>query len=204
MHITKYDHAPRLPEGERVDLPSLVEGTGALMLEIGPGRGMFAAQWAELHTDERIVALEIRRKLAAQLDERLRSKNFRHARAFAEDAGAALPRLGPDGCVARVAVHFPDPWWKKRHQKRLVLKDTFVSELARLMAPGAIALIQTDVEERAEEYFQRFQSSGFFLNAAPEGQRWVDESPFAPARSNREARAIEDGLPVWRMVFARR
>lgn len=201
MHLTKYDHAPRLPEGDRVDLDALIPGGGDLMLEIGPGRGMFALQWAEQHPASRLLALEIRRKLAAVLADRLAAKGFPRARAFAEDAGLALPRLGPDASVAWVAVHFPDPWWKKRHQKRLVLKDGLVTELARLVRPGGTVLIQTDVEQRAEEYRARFE-------AAPEfecvGDPWVPESPHAPARSNREARAIADGLPVWRMVFRRR
>ncbi|MFO0609252.1 MAG: tRNA (guanine-N7)-methyltransferase [Polyangiales bacterium] len=201
MHLTKYDHAPRLPEGDRVDLDALIPGGGDLMLEIGPGRGMFALQWAEQHPESRLLALEIRRKLAAVLADRLAAKGFTRARAFAEDAGLALPRLGPDASVAWVAVHFPDPWWKKRHQKRLVLKDGLVTELARLVRPGGTVLIQTDVEQRAEEYRARFE-------AAPEfecvGDPWVPESPHAPARSNREARAIADGLPVWRMVFRRR
>ncbi len=201
MHLTKYDHAPRLPEGERVDLDALIPGGGDLMLEIGPGRGMFALQWAEQHPESRLLALEIRRKLAAVLADRLAARGSTRARAFAEDAGVALPRLGPDASVAWVAVHFPDPWWKKRHQKRLVLKDGLVTELARLVRPGGTVLIQTDVEQRAEEYRARFE-------AAPEfecvGDPWVPESPHAPARSNREARAIADGLPVWRMVFRRR
>lgn len=204
MHNPKYDHAPRVPEGDSVDLAALVPGTGPVMLEIGPGRGMFALQWAELHRDARLVALEIRRKLATVLDERLRARGYTHARSYAEDAGLVLPKLGPDASIEWVAVHFPDPWWKKKHQKRLVLKDEFVSQLARLVKPGGTVLVQTDVESRAEEYFERFAAAPEFESVAPEGRRWVDESPHAPARSNREARAIVDGLPVWRMVFRRR
>ncbi len=204
MHNPKYDHAPRLPEGESIDLSNVVPGSGDLLLEIGPGRGMFALQWAELHPDRRLLALEIRRKLATVLDERLRAKGFAHAKSFAEDAGLALPRMGPAGSVRWVVVHFPDPWWKKKHQKRLVLRDEFVAELARLVAPGGTVLVQTDVEHRADEYFERFAAAPEFENTAPEGQRWIDESPHAPARSNREARAIIDGLPVWRMLFRRK
>ena len=204
MHNPKYDHAPRLPEGPFIDLATLVPGAGPLLLEIGPGRGMFALQWAELHRDARLLALEIRRKLATVLDERLTAKGYTHARSFAEDAGEALPRMGPDGAVQWVVVHFPDPWWKKRHQKRLVLKDEFVSQLARLVAPGGTVLVQTDVEARADEYRARFAAAPEFESIAPDGALWVDESPHAPARSNREARAIEDGLPVWRMLFRRR
>jgi tRNA (guanine-N7-)-methyltransferase len=202
MHIDKYDHAPRLPEGESIDLDAIIPGEGKVFLEVGPGRGAFALGYAALHPETRFLAMEIRRKLAAQLDERLQKKGFPRARCFAEDAGLALPRLRPDGCALGAAVHFPDPWWKKRHAKRLVVQDSFVAELARLLAPGALLLVQTDVEDRAVAYFERLAACPALENTVT--GMFADESPFAPARSNRETRAIADGLPIHRMVFRRR
>jgi tRNA (guanine-N7-)-methyltransferase len=203
MHISRYDHAPRVPEGERLDARSLVPGDGPLFLEIGPGRGLFTRTYAALHPEQSVLALEIRRKWATILDERLSKSAQRNARCFAEDAGAVLPRLAPDGCVQRVAVHFPDPWWKKRHAKRLVVRDEFVSALARLVAPGGTVLVQTDVEDRAAEYLMRFTATPYWSPGGDDGGWHAAESPYAPARSNREVRAIEDGLPIWRMVFRR-
>jgi tRNA (guanine-N7-)-methyltransferase len=196
-----YAHAPRLPEGP-VTVTDLVGASGPLLLEIGPGRGRFTVEFCAHRPDWRVLALEIRRKLAFQLDERLRAKGYgARARCFAEDAKEALPRVGPDGCVDAVAVHFPDPWWKKRHHKRLVVGDELANELARLVKPGGVVLVQTDVPERAEAYYPRFSEHPAFASV---GSPYVDESPFAPARSNREALAITDGLPVYRMVFSRR
>lgn len=51
-----------------------------------------------------------------------------------------------------VFMHFPDPWWKKRHEKRLVMGDVFLTQVTRLLAPGGELFIQTDVEERADQY----------------------------------------------------
>lgn len=202
MHNPRYDHAPRLPLEGPIDLNAIVPGSGPLMLEIGPGRGMFTLDYAERHPDHRVIAMEIRRKWAAVLDERFTQRKLTNARCFAEDAGAVLPRVGPDGCVAMAAVHFPDPWWKKRHAKRLVVQDAFVDDLARVLAPGAVLLVQTDVEERAAQYRER-------LDAHPALERGYEgegaaESPFAPSRSNREKRAIEDGLPITRLVYRKR
>src|SRR5438045_6620383 len=73
-------------------------------------------------------------------------------RMFAEDARLALPRLGPDGSLAAVFLHFPDPWWKKRHAKRLVLGTDVLEQIARLLRGGGELFIQTDVEERASLY----------------------------------------------------
>lgn len=198
-----YAHAPRFAEdGARVTVESLVSTDGPVMLEIGPGRGRFALELLAVRPDWSVIALEIRRKLAFNLDERMRAKGYgKRARCFAEDAREALPRIQGEGVVSAAAIHFPDPWWKKRHAKRMVVGDALVDELARLVKPGGVVLVQTDVIERAEAYFPRFAEHASF---ASKGEPYVEESPFVPARSNREAMAITDGLPVYRMVFERR
>lgn len=204
MEPKSYAHAPRLPEGDPIDLGALVPSTGPLMLEIGSGRGRFTLEYAAQHPDWRVIALEVRRKYAALLADKLQARGLIHARCYAEDARNVLPRLRPDASVDAVAVHFPDPWWKKRHAKRLVINGDLSSELARLVRPGGLVFVQTDVESRAGQYEGHFLESGAFENAAPKGARFVDESPFAPARSNREARAMEDGLPIYRLLVRRK
>jgi tRNA (guanine-N7-)-methyltransferase len=99
-----------------------------------------------------------------------------------------------------VALHFPDPWWKKRHDKRRVIGEVLLTELGRLMEPGGELFIQTDVEHRAEQYVAQLRERAGFTLAS--GGGYVDANPF-DARSNREKRAIEDGLPVWRILATR-
>ena len=204
MKSSPYADAPRLPDGATVELASVLPGEGPLMLEIGPGRGAFALAYAALHPEHRVLALEIRRKHAALLDERFRKRESTRARCFSEDARFALPRLVPDACVQYVAIHFPDPWWKKRHAKRLLVGEGFVTQLARLVRPGGFVFAQTDVPDRAEQIANAFGVCALFQRRieAPGTEAGAD-SPFAPARSNRETRAIADGLPVYRMIFDR-
>jgi len=186
-----------------VEVRSLVRGDW-IELEVGPGRGWFLVERAEAEPRAGLVGLEIRRKWAAIVDGRLARRGLAaRARVFAEDARFALPRLAPDGSVRRVFVHFPDPWWKKRHQKRLVVRDGFLDQVARLLAPGGELFVQTDVEERASAYEQLVQGDGRFASAgdAPGSPRMADH-PYV-ARSPRERRAIADGLPVYRMRWVR-
>ena len=126
------------------------------------------------------------------------------ARVFAEDAKHALPRLRPAGGFKVAYLHFPDPWWKKRHQKRLVMGDVFLDEIARLLCEGGELYVQTDVAERADQYEEQVLLSGHFAPAgdAP-GSARMAENPYG-ARSPREHRAIKDGLPVNRLRFVRR
>jgi tRNA (guanine-N7-)-methyltransferase len=198
-----YDHAPRLPDGEHVDVRTLVAGDW-VELEVGPGRGWFLVERAAAEPRAGLVGLEIRRKWATIVDERLAKRGLgARARVFAEDAAHALPRLGPDGVVQRVFLHFPDPWWKKKHRKRLVMRDAFLSEVARLLAPGGELFVQTDVAERAEQYAGMVAlDSRFVPDGDVAGVPRIEDHAYV-ARSPRERRAIADGLPVYRMRWRR-
>jgi tRNA (guanine-N7-)-methyltransferase len=201
IKIRPYADAPRLPEGDSIDPRDVVGGGEApIELEIGPGRGGFLFERLGVDPGIRMVGLEIKRKWASIVDGRLRSRGFgERARVFAEDARDALRRFVP-GCVSVAYVHFPDPWWKKKHQKRLVLSGSLLPELARVVRPGGQLFIQTDVEERALAYEELVASSSNFEPVHASAR--IAENPFA-ARSPREHRAIADGLPIFRLLYRR-
>ena len=191
--------APRAPEG-RFSLESLIEGPGPIELDIGFGRGMSLFERAALAPDSRIIGIEVKTKLAYKVAERARKHDLRNLTILCGDAREILKRAEPSGSVQRVSLHFPDPWWKKRHDKRRVIGEALLAELGRLMAPGGTLFIQTDVEHRAEQYVAQLRAQPELRLLSESG--YVDENPFG-ARSNREKRAIEDGLPIWRIVAVR-
>lgn len=193
------EQAPRAPEG-RFSLEELLEGSGPLELDIGFGRGLSLFERAAVAPQSRLIGLEVKAKLVYRVDRRLRRQGLSNVAVLQGDAREILQRAEPSGSVRRVAVHFPDPWWKKRHDKRRVLGDVLWAELARLMQPGGELFIQTDVEHRATQYVEALRRHPEFELASSSG--YVDENPFH-ARSNREKRAVADGLPIWRIVALR-
>jgi tRNA (guanine-N7-)-methyltransferase len=123
---------------------------------------------------------------------------------FAEDAKDALPRLSPDACLSVVYLHFPDPWWKKRHEKRLVLDLSVLDQVARLLVPTGEFFVQTDVAERADQYEGLLLADARFEPAGDQpGSARLADNPYE-ARSPRERRAITDGLPIHRMLFRKK
>ena len=199
-----YEDAPCLPEGETVDVRTLVVGAW-IELEIGPGRGGFMAERARAAPEAGLIGLEVRRKWASIVDERLaRAGLAPRARVFAEDAKIALPRLVPDASLRRVFVHFPDPWWKKRHHKRRVMGDETIAQIARLVARGGELFVQTDVDDRADAIEALVAVTPAFAPFGDAtGSARIAENPY-DARSPRERRAIADGLPVHRLRWTRR
>lgn len=202
MPTALYSDAPRLPEGEGLDLRSLVSaGAAGVEVEIGPGRGWFILERLESAPGVGVVGLEIRRKWATIVDRRLAERGLgARARVFAEDAREVFPRL-LTGSLAAVYLHFPDPWWKKRHAKRLVLTPALARELGRALRPGGELFVQTDVSERAEAYEALLAGEPTLEPWDAAGPR-VDDNPYQ-ARSPRERRALADGLPVVRLRYRR-
>jgi len=198
MKTNPYEHAPRLPEGESIDPRPLVgAGSSPIEIEIGPGRGGFVFERLAADPEVFMLGMEIRRKWATIVDNRVRERGLSNrARVFAEDAREAFPRF-PDACARAVFVHFPDPWWKKRHAKRLVVTTELLPQLCRVLVPGGALFIQTDVEGRAAEYAALVASEPRLV---PQHAGFSAENPFN-ARSPREHRAIADGLPIYRLHY---
>jgi tRNA (guanine-N7-)-methyltransferase len=201
-----YTNAPTLPDGDDLDPRTLFERAAAgIEIEIGPGRGGFMLERLAADPEVCMLGLEIRRKWATIVDERLRARGFGgRARVLAEDARFALPRLR-GGTARAVFIHFPDPWWKKRHQKRLVASKELLGQVARLLVPGGELFFQTDVAERASQF-------DALVEQVPELLPWGGREPGASARiaenpygamSPRERRAVADGLPIVRLRYAK-
>ena len=196
----RYDAlAPKAPEGP-IDIESLIQGDGPLEIDIGFGRGRSLFERAQKAPGSRIVGIEIKRKWAAKVDERCKRLRLGNVCVFSGDARELVARMQPAGTVQRAFVHFPDPWWKKKHTKRMVVAEPLLDALAKVFAPKAELFIQTDVADRAEQYLAELDRHQAFERATPTG--YIEDNPFG-ARSNREVRAEEDGLPIYRILVHR-
>lgn len=208
MSLDPYAHCPRLPAEGPIDPrrvfrapPEGLEGPQSdapVELEIGPGRGWFTVERLAVDPLIRVVGLEVKRKWATIVDERLAKRKLGHrGRVFAEDVKLVLPRF-VSGSVSVAYLHFPDPWWKKRHHKRTVLQDLLLTELSRVLTVGGELFIQTDVFARADEYEASVAACSAF--EPYETSARIDDHPYQ-ARSPRERLAIENGLPVARLRY---
>jgi len=197
--------APAPPEGD-LRLSQLWPAADAAStpcdfeLEIGCGRGMFLLERAEVAPESRILGIEIKRKWAYLVSQRAERLGLSNVRVFGADALDVLAKITEDACLARIFMHFPDPWWKERHAKRRLRGSSLFDPAARLLRPGGEFFVQTDVEDRAAVLLDDLRNHGAF--SVPDAG-YVADNPYG-ARSNREKRAITDGLPVYRILVVRR
>jgi len=174
-----------------------------LHLDIGCAKGDFVREMAQQVPEWNFLGLEIREPLVERA-------LLRHEKAVQAGAARNLhfifcnannslkPVLSNyPGGLQRVSIQFPDPWFKKRHQKRRVVQPELVEVLAELMPADGWVWLQSDIEEVCMEMCDRFDESPFFTR---ESADWLSESPFL-AQTDRERVGIEKGLPVYRAKY---
>lgn len=200
MILSFADDAP-LAADLRPDWRALVGArAAALELEIGSGHGGYALAFARAHPERVLVAVEQRKKYAAELEARARARGHDNLVVICADGRLLAPRLFAAGSLAAIHVHFPDPWWKRRHGRRRLLDDGMSQLLLGLLRPGGLLDFRTDVEAYAAEAAPRLEAVGFANEAGP--GRFAHR-PEGEIPSTREKRYLATGQPVWRLRLRR-
>ena len=170
-------------------------------LEVGSGKGLFLTTAAAAATDRCFLGIEISHGYATMTAGRLARQGAANARIIAGDGNILVRQLFPDACLDAIHVYFPDPWWKARHRKRRVLSDAFLAHAGRVLVPGGVLHVWTDVEEYFHEAMAAAAATGLFSPPA--------EVPERPAghdldyRTHFERRTRLAGAPVWRARLVR-
>ena len=180
------------------DVAELFTGGGSLEIEVGSGKGLFMQRAAEQFPDRNFLGIEIARKYARFSAARLAKRKLDNAMMGSGDALRIFRELLPNEACSAVHIYFPDPWWKKRHEKRLVLTSSLLDTLTRLLIPGGELFVQTDVAERGDQYQAVLDDHAAFEPVAG-GPRSADHEFIA--RSPRERKAIEYELPIVRLLY---
>jgi tRNA (guanine-N7-)-methyltransferase len=174
-------------------------------LDIGSARGQFLLGLAAVQPHWNHLGVEIRRPLvaAAQRDRDSREMHnlhflFCNANVSVQGWMEALP---PDR-LQRVSIQFPDPWFKKRHQKRRVLQPSLLLAIAAALQPGRELFMQSDVLELIEPMVALTELSGCFDRPEGDARPWRGPNPL-PVPTERERYVLEQSLPVYRVLFRR-
>jgi tRNA (guanine-N7-)-methyltransferase len=115
-------------------------------LEIGPGRGEFLLASAQRQPAWNFFAIEHSASRTREVAARLADSAVENARVLCGDAACLVERV-PAASVAAIYVLFPDPWWKRRHQKRRLWTPRFVAALHRALGAGGTVEMVTDVAD---------------------------------------------------------
>jgi tRNA (guanine-N7-)-methyltransferase len=185
---------------ERIDLDAVFGRVAPKVLEIGFGMGETTAAIAAAHPDTDYLALEVHTPGVGSLLKQIAEGSLTNLRVIQHDAVEVVRDMLQPGMLTGIHVFFPDPWPKKRQQKRRLIQPDFVALLASRLAPGGYFHCATDWEEYAQQMLAVLGGEPTLENTA-EG--------FAPRPEYRpltkfEQRGLRLGHGVWDVVFRKK
>lgn len=169
-----------------------------LEVEIGFGRGEFLLDRARRAPERAHAGAELSAKRTHKMARRVAREGLGNLRLLAVPGEDLVERLLPEASVGMLWVNFPDPWPKRRHHRRRLVRPAFVRAAARALAPGGTLCIATDHPDYACVVGQALAWEPRLENAlAPERFRREGPGP-APTFYEREWRAEGRPLHLWR------
>ena len=152
-----------------------------LEIEIGCGKGLFLRSAAATRPGHDFIGIEIATKYFKWAARGVEYDGLENVRLLREEGGYFLERYVRPASVARVHLYYPDPWPKRRHRKRRIFDEAFLSLVRSRLVPGGLFFAATDFED----YWQQMEK----VIAGATGMRTV------------EGEAVWDG---WETNFGRK
>lgn len=170
-------------------------------LDIGCARGKFLLEMARLYPDRNFLGIEIRQALVKEANEakhQLGLTNLHYLFGNINVSVLSLLKSLPPRTLNYITIQFPDPWFKKKHNKRRVVQPQLVNTLIDYLTDGGMVFLQSDIEEVATEMRDRFAANSLLVQQHE--TTWLTYNPL-PVATERELYVLADNLPVYRVFL---
>lgn len=172
-----------------------------LFVEVGFGNGEALLAMAEAHPERNYLGIEVHPPGVGRLLSALETRGLENVRVSRRDAVEVFRWL-PERSLDGVYIWFPDPWPKRRHQKRRLVQAPFLDVLARTLKPGGVLHMATDWHDYAEQMLRVAEAEPGLANRAGPGH--FVTGPTERPRTHFQRRGERLGHGVWDLVFERR
>jgi len=184
-----------------IDLAQVFGRSAPVVLEIGFGMGVSLVQMAAAAPATNFIGIEVHEPGVGKLLHGMDEQAVNNIRVYCDDAVDVLQHCIPDGSLSRVQIYFPDPWHKKKHNKRRLIQPAFIQQLLPKLEPGGIIHLATDWEDYAEQMMEVLTGCEQLLNT---GQQYAfSERPDYRPVTKFEQRGERLGHGVWDLLFQR-
>ena len=186
-------------EDGRISIEGVFGRKAPLVLEIGFGMGLSLVEMAGNEQDKNFIGIEVHRPGVGSLMNEADKAGLSNLRAYCDDAVEVLAKCIPDNSIDRLQVYFPDPWHKKRHNKRRLIQPEFVAALLPKLKTGGVLHLATDWENYAEQMMEVMTAAEGWKNQAGENN-YSPRPDYRPV-TKFEKRGERLGHGVWDLLF---
>ncbi|WP_272970692.1 tRNA (guanosine(46)-N7)-methyltransferase TrmB [Comamonas terrigena] len=191
-YLLNYQNAP-------LDAQAAFGRAAPLILEIGFGMGEATAHIARVRPDDNFLCCEVHEPGVGALLKRIGEHDITNIRILQHDAVEVLEQMLPEGCLDGIHIFFPDPWHKKKHNKRRLIQSAFVAKLTARLKVGGYIHCATDWQPYAEQMLEVLDAEPLLRNTA---EGYAPQPDYRPL-TKFENRGLRLGHGVWDVVFRR-
>jgi len=181
------------------DLNTQFDRAAPAILEIGCGMGETTATIAAGSPENNYLGIEVHTPGVGSLLKEIAIRELNNLRLIQHDAVDVVRHMLAPGSLAGIHIFFPDPWPKKRQQKRRLIQKPFVSLLASRLQPGGYLHCATDWQDYAEQMLAVLSMEPLLENTC----NGFAPRPIYRPQTKFETRGLKLGHGVWDVVFRR-
>lgn len=181
----------------QVDPSSLFPQPGPCVLEIGFGMGAATAELAVSNPETNFLGVEVYTPGVGKLLSLIDEFGLVNVRIIHDDAILVLEQMIPPHSLAGIHLFFPDPWPKKRHHKRRIVRPALTSLMATRLVAGGYLYMVTDWQPYAEAALDVLSSTDGLQNSC---HGFAEPLAWRPATAF-EAKGRASGRPIRELFF---
>ena len=197
QHWSQYGLEPELD----YDFSQVFGRQAPLIVEIGCGNGDSLAKMAASNPDHDYIGIEVHKPGVGHLLILLHEQALTNVRVYCHDAIEILEQKIPDHSLAGLHLFFPDPWHKKKHHKRRIVRPSFVDLLNKKLQVDGYFHAATDWQHYAESMLEVLSASEGLKNTSLT-QDYCERPDYRPL-TKFEQRGLRLGHGVWDLIFSK-
>jgi tRNA (guanine-N7-)-methyltransferase len=187
---------------EPIEATTLFARNADVVFEIGFGNGDHLLARAATEPEKNFIGVEVHRPGCGRVMMQAEKLGLTNLRVASHDAVEVLRDWITAGSLAEVVIYFPDPWHKKRHNKRRLVQPEFVALVAQSLRPGGLLRMATDWAPYAEHMLAVVSAQSELTNLAPE--TGFSDRPETRPKTRFEARGERLGHAVFDLLLQRK
>ena len=189
-----------IPFGDSIlNWDTIFNGEGESIIEIGFGMGQTTAEIAEALSNSNFIAIDVHSPGVGNLLNKIKEKKLKNLKIIQHDAVEVLKKMIQDESLDAVHIFFPDPWHKKRHNKRRLIQEPFLELISRKLKKEGYIHIATDWEDYANWIIEIFKKNSMYKAKDMD----FSKKPSYRPKTKYETRGVNLGHQVWDMVFVK-
>ena len=184
-------------EEKKVNLKEIFPTSQKIIMEIGFGMGEATAIIAKNHPNNGYIALDVHPPGIGKLLGRIVENDLKNLRVIEDDVHIVLPHMFEDESLDAIHLYFPDPWPKKKHNKRRIVNEGFLALIHPKLKKGGYIHIATDWVPYAVSIQEVFAASTLFSGG-------VIEKPESRPVTRFEGQGIDKDHQVTDLMYFRK